>query len=324
MLIARPMLHKNKPMTMIIVKLLLLVICLAPCKAFLPPSSNKAHVQSVLRLVPISTFRDQLAFLNTDDSNRGKFDKDGLFQDGEETYTLGVLEESDMSDTAQFIIAAFGADAISLSQDMGSLERALLKPSVGLVNAYSGLVAYAEVLAGIMSRTKDRMTDVSPTQLTGSREEKLKQAERSSLILVLGKVKPGSDWNIDVIATVELRLQPTDAKIPFSFPWLDQIERRLAKLLKNSDEARDLQPYLSNLCVSESYRRKNLGKSLVLCLEDIARNVWGYDKMYLHVDLENTAALKLYEKEGYKDAGRRWRPFWAGRAAEIGYFVKKL
>jgi ribosomal protein S18 acetylase RimI-like enzyme len=46
--------------------------------------------------------------------------------------------------------------------------------------------------------------------------------------------------------------------------------------------------------------------------------------LYLHVDLENEAALKLYQNEGYKDVGKRWKPFWAGRAAEIGYFVKSL
>lgn len=89
------------------------------------------------------------------------------------------------------------------------------------------------------------------------------------------------------------------------------------------DGARDLQPYLSNLCVDERYRRKQLGKALVQCLEDIVES-WGYSKLYLHVDIENKAALTLYQNEGYKDVGTRWNPFWAGRAAEIGYFVKKL
>lgn len=46
--------------------------------------------------------------------------------------------------------------------------------------------------------------------------------------------------------------------------------------------------------------------------------------IYLHVDLDNVSALRLYEKEGYVDVGMRWNPFWAGGASEIGYFVKKL
>lgn len=304
--------------------LLIQLSCFAFSRAFsFPPTTRARQMQSALRLVPIAKFRDQLTFFKKDDSYRGSIDQDGIFQADEEIYTLSVLQESDMPDTARFIIEAFGADAIALSQDLGSLERALLAPSVGLVNAYSSLVAYAEVYSGILSRTKDRQDDVAPPTLTGQREVKLKQAERSSLILVLGRKKPSAEWNIDVIASVELRLQPTDAKIPFSFPWLDHVERRLATLL-TADKARDLQPYLSNLCVSKDFRRKRLGKSLVRCVEDIARTVWNYDRMYLHVDLENTAAVKLYEEEGYKDAGQRWRPFWAGKAAEIGYFVKKL
>jgi len=63
---------------------------------------------------------------------------------------------------------------------------------------------------------------------------------------------------------------------------------------------------------------------MVRCLEDIAVTRWGLSKMYLHVDAENEAAMQLYKSEGYKDVGRRWNPFWAGKAADIGYFFKKL
>lgn len=66
-----------------------------------------------------------------------------------------------------------------------------------------------------------------------------------------------------------------------------------------------------------------MGKAIVRCVEDITQS-WGYSQLYLHVDLDNEAALKLYQNEGYKDAGKRWNPFWAGKAAEIGYFCKKL
>lgn len=280
------------------------------------------QVRPELQLVPITKYRNEMSILDQPGSPMGLIDKDGKFQlDDGETYTLCVMEESDIPDTARFVIEAFGADAISLSQDLNSLERAVLEPSIGLVNAYSGLVAYAEVFAGTQSRSKDRKADISAPELTGeTREEKLQQAERSSLILVLAKPKPDHDWHIDVIASIELRLQPTDAKIPFSLPLLDRLERRLAA----SKPTGDLQPYLSNLCVADSCRRKSVGKALVRCVEDIAQVTWGYKKMFLHVDFENEAARKLYEEEGYTDVGKRWRPFWAGKAAEIGYFLKKL
>ena len=94
--------------------------------------------------------------------------------------------------------------------------------------------------------------------------------------------------------------------------------------LQESRKVRDLRPYLSNLGVSEEYRGRRIGKALVRCVENIAKTAWGYDTIYLHVDLDNMPALNLYRNEGYRDVGIRWKPFWAGRAASIGYFVKDL
>lgn len=76
--------------------------------------------------------------------------------------------------------------------------------------------------------------------------------------------------------------------------------------------------------MDEAYRGKKIGRAMVRCLEDIAASKWGYSELYLHVDGDNPAALKLYKSEGYKDVGKRWNPFWAGKAVDIGYFVKKL
>ena len=89
------------------------------------------------------------------------------------------------------------------------------------------------------------------------------------------------------------------------------------------DAGKKLRPYLSNLCVDKKYRGKQLGKALVRCTEDITKS-WGYSKLYLHVDLENDAARNLYQNCGYKDVGKRWTPFWAGPAAKIGYFSKRV
>jgi ribosomal protein S18 acetylase RimI-like enzyme len=237
-----------------------------------------------------------------------------------------LVQEEDLPDVARFVMNAFGADVISLSQDFNRFEKALMKPTIGLLNAYSGIVAYAEVLSGMQSRTRDRIENpnLDPPDLSGkSREEKLKEAARSSLVLAVGRPSHGSDWHVDVVASVELRLEPCDAKIPFSFPLLDRIERRLASLVGVNHTGRSLRPYLSNLCVDQNYRGKQIGKGLVRCLEDITKS-WGYKKLYLHVDLENDAARNLYQNSGYKDVGKRWTPFWAGQAAKIGYYVKKV
>lgn len=46
--------------------------------------------------------------------------------------------------------------------------------------------------------------------------------------MTVARVHEGDDWHIDVVAAVELRLETCDAKIPFTLPWLDRIERRAA------------------------------------------------------------------------------------------------
>ncbi len=103
------------------------------------------------------------------------------------------------------------------------------------------------------------------------------------------------------------------------------MERRLASVIGLGDASpKDLQPYLSNLCVDEKYRGKKIGKAMVRVVENIAKSTWGFNRMYLHVDEDNEAALSLYKREGYRDVGHRWNPFWAGNASRIGYYVKTI
>lgn len=284
-----------------------------------------------IHLIPISDFSSELSFLSLPDSYRACIDKNGRFRndcDNPEPYVLCIAEEDDLPDVARLIVDAFGATAITLGGDLSGFEKAFAEPPVGLWNAYTDIVAYADVLSGLRGRMKDRLSNSNidpPSRLGSSREEIVDTAAKSSLFVVLARPRPGEKIGIDAIASVELRLQPTDAKIPFSQPWLDGIERKFADLVgfDMPTKDKDLQPYLSNLCVSKSARGLNIGKALVRCIENIATSKWGYTKLYLHVDTENTPALNLYKKEGFQDVGIRWNPFWAGGASEIGYFVKK-
>ena len=301
------------------------------------PNSSSSYTPRLghyIRLAPLSDF--DCTYLASNQSYRTCIDENGMLhvdEDKGEPYVLGIAEEDDLPDISRLTIDAFGDIAISLSSDLTNLERALLSPGVALWNGYSGYIAYSEVLSGLRTRMKDKLHKVDlsapPVKDNVSEEESEAIAARSSLILALARPKAESDernGRIDAIATVELRLQPTDAKIPFSQPWLDSIERRAAKALGVNLPLRDekLQPYLSNLCVSENARGRRIGKSLVRCVEMIASDTWGYEKIYLHVDLQNAAALNLYKSEGYEDVGFRWNVPWAGGASDIGYFVKKL
>jgi ribosomal protein S18 acetylase RimI-like enzyme len=281
-----------------------------------------------LYLVPIRKCGGDFTFLSQSDEYRCCIDRYGKF---ENKYDLSLIEESDLPDVSRFIVQTFGADAIRISQDLGSFERMLMTPAIELVNGYSGIVAFAEVLAGLRSRLsfrlKSKRIDMSTPNLDGlSRDDQISMAACTSVVLALAKNRSNdsNDWHSDVIASVELRLQPCDAKIPFSLPWIDRIERGMASLIGlGKNNGRDLQPYLSNLCVEDSHRGKGIGRALARCVENIAES-WGYSRMYLHVDIDNKAATELYKSEGYRDVGMRWNPFWAGKAADIGYFVKQL
>jgi len=280
-------------------------------------------------LVPIRKFSGKFTFLSESEEYRCCIDKFGNY--GE--YQLGLAEEKDLPDVSRFVVRCFGADAIRLSKDIGAFEKMLMTPAIELVNGYSGIVAFAEVLAGLRDRLSFRLKsgrrmDLSPPNLKGlNRDEKIRMAASTSIILVLAKEHSGdkNDWHSDVVASVELQLQPCDAKIPFTLPWIDRIERKLASFIGlGKNDGRDLQPYLSTLCVDESLQGKGVGRALVRAVENIAYSCWGYSRMYLHVDADNKVALGLYKSEGYRDVGLRWTPFWAGKAKDVGYYYKKL
>lgn len=59
-------------------------------------------------------------------------------------------------------------------------------------------------------------------------------------------------------------------------------------------------PLMSNLAVSREYRRKGIGELLVKEAERIARFEWGAEDCYLYVERRNAAAIKLYQKMGYR------------------------
>lgn len=280
---------------------------------------------SAQQLVPLTSVSEELSFLSDSSTNRYQ-----IKQNEGEDLGFYLPEEDDLDDLTAFVVQSFGADAINLSQDFNAVEQFLLQPVAGFLNGYSALAAYAEVLTGLRQRLHTRLSHLSidaPSMSGLESKEQIREASRSSLVFVVAQTKKDSGY--DILASVELRLELTDGKIPFSLPWLDRAERRFASWFgwfdnKHSSSI-DLQPYLSSLCVDEAFRKRGLGRALVHCCEDVARICWGRDRMYLHVDPDNTAAVQLYESEDYQQVyGVRWNPFWAGPAAEIRYYVKDL
>ena len=292
--------------------------------------------------------------------------------DDENVYRLYLATNvDDLPPIAQLTIDVFDATAITLAStnDWSAMEKmvvgALVQPTVSMYNAYAAAVGYTEVLFGLKKRMRNRivvdnendttnldwLAPLVVSDTTSSSPEVIETtletiAAQSSIILVLAK--PTEAGEMESFASVEVRLQPTDAKIPFSQPWLDKIERRLAKffpfddsppvatnklaassakkieITKKSLSPAPLRPYLCNLCVSPSLRSLGIGRALCRIVEAISSTKWDYSHLYLHVDPDNEAAVSLYEKEGFVDVGRRWNASWNGGANKIGYYVKRL
>lgn len=197
----------------------------------LPVSPSKAHhaaaTATALNLIPLKKFGDELGFFSNSEDYRCCIDRDGTFTgssaDGEEPFQICLVEENDLPDTSLFIIKAFGADAISLSSnEFNAFEKRLMEPALDFFNGYASMTAYAEVLWGLRSRNSDRVlnnniNDISGPKLEGldSVNEKIEACNRKSLILVVAR--PNSDdSNVDVIASVELRLQVSTHSSCFS------------------------------------------------------------------------------------------------------------
>jgi len=71
--------------------------------------------------------------------------------------------------------------------------------------------------------------------------------------------------------------------------------------------------YVERLVVSPSFQRRGIARGLLLAAEDFARDA-GKETVGLHVSGNNLAALRLYEAEGYREAGRQ-------KSFLTGYFL---
>ena len=74
--------------------------------------------------------------------------------------------------------------------------------------------------------------------------------------------------------------------------------------------------YIQTIEVAPDRRGQGVGGELLRCVEGSARAV-GAQAIWLHVDAENGAAIRLYEANGYQNEGREENYYSLGRAALI-------
>ncbi|GMI29671.1 hypothetical protein TeGR_g7171, partial [Tetraparma gracilis] len=209
-------------------------------------------------------------------------------------------------------VSTFGAP-LSLSPDLSKLEAALLAAPANLWGAYSDSVARGEVGWGLAGRLAP---PGAPPPAAGPPAG---DWDRTSLLICARGA--GS-----LAGSVELRLQPPDAKIPFSFPLLDSLERSLSSFAFPAPPPPPPQPYLCNLFVLPARRGEGVARHLVRAALAVAEHAWGgFDAVYLHVDPKNKPAVGLYEGEGFGRVEEvEWRPGWEGGAGDIAYYVKRF
>jgi len=82
-----------------------------------------------------------------------------------------------------------------------------------------------------------------------------------------------------LLGTVEISLKPQ-----FYLPWYCWFKSF---------------PYISNLAIAPTYRRRGIALDLLRSCEAIAQQ-WGYHDLYLHVLENNQAARALYTKTGFR------------------------
>jgi ribosomal protein S18 acetylase RimI-like enzyme len=88
-----------------------------------------------------------------------------------------------------------------------------------------------------------------------------------------------------------------------------------------TEERRGVTAYIQTIEVAPETRCRGVGRELLGRIEGSAR-LAGARVIWLHVEAENAAAIRLYEAQGYRCEGRQEDYYPLGRAALI--YVKRL
>ncbi len=110
---------------------------------------------------------------------------------------------------------------------------------------------------------------------------------------------------------------------PQASTWIAEEDGRLAGfgIVEWSLDGGRPTAYIQTIEVAPGQRRLGVGGKLLGLLEHSAESA-GAPAIWLHVDAENTSAIKLYQAHGYKCMGRE--PDYYPRGREALVYVKAL
>lgn len=106
---------------------------------------------------------------------------------------------------------------------------------------------------------------------------------------------------------------------PAAATWIAEADGRMAgfAIVEWSRAEGERQAYIQTLEVASAQRQRGIGAELLRRLEGSARQA-GAALIWLHVDAENGAAIRLYEAHGYACEGRE-ENYYAGKRAALIY-----
>lgn len=187
----------------------------------------------------------------------------------------------------------------AVAADLGDLDRcmAIVAPVFGVSMASEGGVLgagnepseYQGVAKGVADRLGARRSVLGPNAAAPRprilRPVPLGSTERPDLGLVLA-LAPVDDPEGPFAGLVDISLWPNDGRV--RAPGA------------NSKPGVPSRPYILNLCVDPTFRRRGLARALMSLSERVIRDVWGDSAIYLHVEDDKVPANALYEAMNYE------------------------
>ena len=206
-------------------------------------------------------------------------------------FILGTPEPGDMPEVIDVLMDGFYKDVLTLAADEFSEEEMeVLRPVLEKFNG--GLMWLTRILLSL--EAVRRLATRLPSGGYG------KPANTKDGLMLALQHRESSD----IVGVIELMMQPCDGKVPGDVrlpraPWASEPAPTVKEV-----------PYISNLAVRSTWRSRGMGSSLLGACEQLARQDWGFDEVYLHAATDKAKLLEMYGNRGYAQLPDMDQPGW--------------